>query len=351
MTRRRNLALVMAALLALSLVAAGGLAGCKKKTLPPKPAKPDVVERPVEEPAPLVYWPLTGAVAGAESAIDRRPLSIKVENSKEARPQIGLQEADVVYESIAEGGVTRFNAIFHSTLPAEVGPVRSARLSDVSVVPQYNALFAFSGASTEVNSAVRAAGLPNLSQDAGVSAPYRRSSQRYAPHNLYIDVAKAYAEATQRGYEVTSVVAPLAFDQSVRAIGTPNASTVTVPFSNYNTVTWNFDVASKRYLRVNNGTPFVDAGTGAQISAKNVVVLWAAYVPASTNKGAQTFDINLVGTGTASMFIDGVRIDGAWTAGASAPPTFTSADGTPLLLAPGNTWFQVVPLGTVVSAG
>lgn len=343
----------MRVVLACALAGSALFAGCrssKDETTEKKPAPP-VAERVVEEPPAPVYWPLTGVEASQGDPLDRRPLSIKVENSREARPQTGLQEADVVYESIAEGGITRFNAIFHSVLPAEVGPVRSARLSDTSIVPQYGALFAFSGASTEVNAAVRNAGLANLSQDAGVSAPYRRSNQRYAPHNLYISPEKAYVEAEGRGYPVTATVAGLAYDHTVRTVApVVSAASVTVPFSTYNTVTWNFDPATRRYFRVNDGTSFNDAVTGAQVSAKNVVVLWAAYVPASSNKGATTYDIGLVGSGTAALFIDGQRIDGTWTATASAPPTFTAVDGSPVLLAPGNTWFQVVPTNVSVAS-
>ena len=87
-------------------------------------------------------------------------------------------------------------------MPKTVGPVRSARLSDLWIVPQYHALFVFSGASYQVNSAVKRAKLPNLSQDAGVSAPYTRSSSRFAPHNLYLNTRKAYAEAAKRNMAV-----------------------------------------------------------------------------------------------------------------------------------------------------
>jgi len=104
-------------------------------------------ERPAPKPAEPLVWPLTGLTAPSSEAISSRVVSVKIENSREARPQAALQSADVVYESVTEGGITRFNALFHSQAPTTVGPVRSARLSDTDIVPQYKALFCFSGAS------------------------------------------------------------------------------------------------------------------------------------------------------------------------------------------------------------
>jgi hypothetical protein len=306
-------------------------------------------ERVVPRPPEPSIWPLSGLIAPDIEAIALRPLSVKIENLLAARPQTGLNSADVVYESVAEGGITRFNAIFQSRMPKTVGPVRSARLSDMWIVPQYHALFVFSGASAQVNGAVRAAKLPNLSQDAGVSAPYTRLTSRLAPHNLYLDTRKAYTEAAKRGMAVTEDVPRLQFSRHVAA----EASTITVvsiPFSDANKVTWTYAEDAKQYLRVNDGKKHLDAATNKQIAATNVVVLWARHSASSRDKlGSTTYDINLGGTGRVSVFRDGRRLDGTWTADNTAPPRFTAADGTPIKLAPGTTWFQVVPLNVNIT--
>lgn len=338
MTRRITLLV-----LALILVVAG-VAGCKRDADEVVANWPDASsERSVPKPVEPPRWPLTGLEAPSADAIVQRVVSVKIENSPDARPHTNIQLADVVYESVTEGGITRFNALYHSQAPAELGPVRSARLSDLYVVPQYHALFAFSGASPSVNAAINAAGIENLSQDAGVSAPYRRSNQRSAPHNLYGSVPEMRAEAARRGMATTAQITGLAFDRRASAEATPTITQVTIPFSTANTVVWTYDAPSNTYLRVNNGRPFTDIGTNEQVRATNVVVLWAQHNAASSDvTGSTTFDIVLAGSGRASIFRNGQRYDGTWEATKEAPPVFKAADGTQIKLSPGNTWMQVV---------
>lgn len=345
MIRNNGIARAFVALLAVgALVGAVGLTGCKKvvEVTTPWPFAEKEREAP-KPPAPLVF-PFTGLKAPSEKAITKRPLSIKIENSPAARPQTGLNRADVIYETIAEGGITRFNCIFHSTVPPRVGPVRSARLSDLWIVPQYDGLFFFSGASSSVNSAVNKAGLPNLSQDAGVSAPYSRSSARSAPHNLYLDTAKAYRTAKSRGHSLTFKPKPLQFTKRSEEPTQP-ITQVTVPFSPANTSRWTYDPDSGTYLRENNGARHLDEATGKQVFAHNVVVMWVRYKPVTRDKvGSTTFDVQLGGKGKVSVFRNGQKFDGTWSADRKTPPRFTDAQGRPIKLAVGRTWFQVVPL-------
>lgn len=302
-------------------------------------------ERVVAKPVEPVIWPLTGMPASDPDAPKTtRILSVKIENSPVARPQSGIQSADLVYESITEGGITRFNCMFHSTDPGEVGPVRSARLSDIDIVPQYDALFAFSGASGSVNTAVRRAGLQNLSQDVGVSKGYRRSSQRSAPHNLYLTLATARNEGIKRGYPATQVLRSLQFDKK-SAEASAVVSEITIPFSQANTAKWTYDSANDYYLRENNGKAHSDQLTGKQVHSRNVVVMWATMSAVAKRDvtGSATYDIELVGTNRVSVFRNGKRLDGTWEAAKGKPPTFKTADGAAIRLSPGNTWFQVVP--------
>lgn len=303
-------------------------------------------ERTIPEPPQPVRWPYTGKKAPSRAAMTKRPLSIKVENSSAARPQVGLSSADVVYETISEGGITRFNCIFQSSVPKEVGPVRSARLSDLWVVPQYDGLFFFSGASSSVHGRVRAAKLPDLSQDNGVVEPYHRSSSRAAPHNLFLDTDEAYATAKRRGHKITAKLEPLQFEERSSEATQPIAE-ITIPFSNANTVRWVYEDGA--YKRFNNGAAHEDAATGKQITSDNVVILWVEYKAASRDKvGSTTFDINLGGKGRVSIFHDGLRLDGEWSANRTSPPKLRTSDGRPIRLKQGRTWFQVIPLnGTI----
>lgn len=339
----------LSALLAVALLGTALAAGCGKQGEPklsspwPRAEK----ERIVAEPPAPVRWPYTGKKAEDAKAIKRRPLSVKIENSGAARPQTGLNSADVVYETISEGGITRFNCIFHSNVPKTVGPVRSARLSDLYIVPQYDGLFFFSGAHSSVEREVNKAGLANLSQDAGVMAPYSRSSARSAPHNLYLNTEEAYRTAKKRGKEVTADLEPLQHLESSRET-TVEVTEINVPFSDYNKVKWVYEDGS--YKRFNSGEAHKDARTNKQVTAKNVVVMWAKYEPVRRDKvGSTTFRIVLGGKGRVSVFHDGQRYDGQWTAGRTAPPKFKDSDGKPIKLAPGRTWFQVIPLDASIT--
>ncbi len=340
---RRTIVIVLVVVLALVLVAVG-LVACKKES-------PEVVgnwpeadtERTIAKPIEPPRWPLTGLEAPSAEAVTQRVVSVKIENSIESRPQTNLQLADVVYESVTEGGITRFNAMFHSQAPEELGPVRSARLSDTYIVPQYHALFGFSGASPTVNAAVNAADIENLSEDAGVTGPFTRSKKHSAPHNLFASVSAFRAEGEKRGMPATMSITGLAFDRVASAEATPTITQVTIPFSSYNTVTWTYDPATKSYLRENNGKVFKDAGTGEQLRATNVVVMWAQHKTASSDvAGSTTYEIVLTGSGLATVFRNGQRYDCTWEATADAPPVFKAPDGTQVKLSPGNTWMQVI---------
>ena len=289
--------------------------------------------------------PLTGLVAPDKASTRARALSIKVENSPDARPQTGLNSADVVYETVVEGGITRFHLVFQSKIPKIVGPVRSARLSDLWIVPQYHGVFFYSGASNSVTARLRQAGLPDLSQDAGTTYPYFRSSARPAPHNLYITMSKALTEARRRKFDMSVAMPKLDFGPASTTSSATAVKSVYVPLSSFNNVTWKYNKKRDAFLRQNNHVIHRDAETGKQVAAKNVVVLWAKYTPASHDKvGSVTWDIKLGGSGRATVFRNGHRYNGKWIATRTKPPHFVDKSGRPIRLARGNTWFEVVPL-------
>jgi hypothetical protein len=276
-------------------------------------------------------------------------MAVKFENSPEARPQTGLQSADVVYEEVTEGGITRFNSLFQSKLPKIVGPVRSARLADLWIAPQYHALLFFSGANAKVNNVINRVGIPNLSEDAGVSYPYFRATDRYAPHNLYLYTAKGYEEARRRKMAITGTTKPL---QHLRRSGegTVTVKSIYVPFSTVNKVLWTYDPATKSYKRTNNGRAFIDRDTGKQLTAKNVVVIWARHIPQGKSKwGDEMFDIALGGSGRAVVFRNAQQFPGTWTASKNTPPLFKDAKGKPVQLERGNTWIQVISPATNIT--
>ena len=141
--------------------------------------------------------------------------------------------------------------------------------------------------------------------------------------------------------------------RSTPAVPGSFVSRITIPFSTANTVVWSYDAVSDLYLRTNNGAVHSDALTGTQIGSRNVVVIWARMTAVTKRdvSGSRTFDIELVGSGRASVFRNGQRYDGTWEAPKDAPPVFKAADGTIIRLAPGNTWMQVVPTNVNIIIG
>ncbi len=336
-------AVAAVALVAVVLVVAGVFDAAEEEVAPEvTSAWPVAVkERVVPQPPEPVRWPLTGLEAlSVEEIADTRIVAVKIENSPAARPQTNLDRADVVYESLTEGGITRFNAFYHSDTPDEIGPVRSARPSDVLLVPQYAALFANSGANSVVLNRIRSADIENMDHSS-TGAAYWRVRGRAAPHNLHVDIGRIREAAAARGYPATQRLDGLAFSSDVDpALEAPATTAVNIPFSPQNRVEWTYSAEENVYLRANNGQRHVDRASGEQYRARNVVVMWAQ---TSGGGPSGTLEISLVGSNRVSIFRDGVRIDGTWEAQADTPPVFRDGEGRIVRLAPGVTWFQVVP--------
>ena len=272
----------------------------------------------------------------------------KVENEPPARPQSGLAEADVVYETIIEGGDTRFQALYHSRAPKKVGPIRSGRLSDTYIVPQYRALLARIGGDYVVETAFKQTEHMDDMNQFSNPVPYYRTVDRRSPHNLYLSIP-SLRNAASRKYAPTLDAPGLAFG-SAPETATATSTVVNVPFSSVARARWTWNASAASYERAFNGSRAGDVGSDTPYRAANVVVLWADMVrtKALDPAGNPTFDVVLVGSGRASVFRGGKRYDGTWTAGRDAPPKLASVEGREILLAPGHTWFEVVRQGTAV---
>jgi hypothetical protein len=307
-------------------------------------------ERTVPRPPGTVKWPLTGLPAPSAEAITTRVVSVKIENSPAARPQTGLDKADVVYEVIAEGGITRFHALFQSQVPPVVGPVRSCRPPDLYLIQQYRSILAHVGGPRAVRDILASDRTKYNDMDQFFNpASYWRSKNRAAPHNMYLDITKLRGFATEkRGYPATETVNGFEFAPPSET-ATPVVKLVTVPMSGMDTVTWRYDTVSRTYARSINGKAHKDAVSGKQLTTRNLVVIWAKITPYPGDTH-NVVEIKLAGTGKASAFIAGQRVDGTWTAGTNAPPSFKATNGSTIKLAPGNTWIQVISTTQKITA-
>lgn len=295
--------------------------------------------------------PLTGVEADREGATGRTAVAVKVENIEEARPQAGLREADVVYEEPVEGGITRFIAIFQCEDADRVGPVRSARLVDPSILTQYGpAIFAYSGGIQRVKSLVERSPLQDLSQD---SAPdlYTLDPNRSAPHHVYSDTKTLRRGAEQRNEPPEPV---FEFDEAEpERQGSKRGRDVHLPFSSFADVNWDYRGGQDVYVRSHGDVPHTTED-GEQISAANVVVLEVELVDSGVVDAAGNPSPEVVaeGSGKAYIFRNGRLIQGEWRRpGEEDVMEFVDKSGDVIPLAPGTTWIELFPNDLPVEVG
>ncbi len=319
-------------LLALGAAACGG-GGDDKKAAKSKESTTTTVPPPPTAP-------LTGLPDPSGASRTRPALIIKIENTPEARPQTGLESADVVYEEVVDGGITRFFTVFNSTLPATVGPIRSVRPIDASLATQLGGLFAYSGGIREEIDRIGAVpSLIPIDESKAGDAMFRESSRR-APHNLYgyPDRFFAFGGAPVPPQPLFSYL-----DAGATFAGEPITS-FTVGQSNdkaYNpSYTW--EPTTRTWLRSVGGEASTMA-SGVQIAPTNVVVQFTTYDPEPGASGATGI---VTGSGEVWVFTDGKLAKGSWTRNDPAlPATYTDAAGKPIKLAAGRTWVELAAFG------
>ncbi|MGY1915832.1 DUF3048 domain-containing protein [Blastococcus sp. SYSU DS0973] len=297
-------------------------------------------------------WPLTGAPAG--TVPDRPALAVKIENSAAARPQTGLSAADMVWEQVVEGGITRFVAVYHSTLPPEIGPVRSIRPMDPAIAAPLGGLLAFSGGVPAYVSAARDAGLQVLRQDSGADG-FFRTRTRSAPHNVHAvpQTLLDQADATHRASPGAQFDHAATGGQSTAVAAGQPTTTLDLTLSGISSPQWTWSAADGRWLRAEGSTPAVEAD-GARIGATNVVVLRVDVVQTEARDpaGNPVPETILTGSGPALVASGGHTIEVTWSKPAVGDRVeLIDADGDPLTLAPGTTWVELVPnSGEVVTS-
>jgi hypothetical protein len=304
--------------------------------------------------APPVVWPLTGVPSDEPGAIGRPVVTVKMDNSPQARPQAGLNQADVVYELLVEG-ITRYALVFHSQVGDPVGPVRSARSSDVELVGNLgDPLLAWSGGNAGVVGEVRAAEASGILVDAGVDVAYShywREGSRRAPHNLYTNVSSL---RELFGGESSANPGPIF---AHRAVGAPPTTGVpvaglTIAFDGGIDADYAWDGSGWARFQVDQlhdraGSATLDQD-GTQVAPPNVVVLFSEY--GSSPSDARSPMAISTGSGQALVLSGGHLTEGTWSRPAPGDPwTLADAAGTPVTLAPGRTWVAMPRTGSATA--
>lgn len=337
--------LVVALVVVVALV--GTAAGCSRGKKEPRRSAGTTASSTTttEDTGPMVPSPLT-ALPMPESKAGRALLIVKIDNSPQARPQSGLAEADIVFEQMVEGGQTRFAALYHST-DAEVGPVRSARSTDMNLATSFNRpLFAYSGANAVFKVLLRRAVFVDVGLEA-VPDAYTRRPDRPPTSDLFTSTAALYGRSPFPG---TAPAAPWPFrGADAAAVGGAPAAQASINFPGPagTKVRWTWDADARVWLREQDGSPHVDAA-GVQVRAVNLVVHETAYKDSMIRdrSSAPVPEAQLVGEGAALVLLDGKVIRGRWNKQSLTKPTvYTDEQGRPVALSPGRTWVELAPPG------
>ena len=298
--------------------------------------------RPKPKPVHLgPVAPLTGLPEPSAAAAKRCAISVKIGNTPEARPQYGIEQADDVYEEVVDSGITRLVAVFQSQAPDRVGPIRSVRPTDHSIVWPLRGILAFSGGNAiEVGSIGNA---PVVRLDETASGPLMfRDPTRPAPHNLYAHVDQMYSRCADPAPQ-----ALFHYRHGHTAPAGKPASVINIGYEQGYAVSWIWGPLSHTYKRSIFGGP--DGGAaGGQFNAANVVVMSIGYLGGPASSDGEGV---LTGQGPLQVFTAGRVITGTWVRpDITKPAQLLDSRGQTIRLTPGRTWIELPDTTYTVSS-
>lgn len=327
------------------------MAGCTAEPAPVATSAAPDPEPPFtptyEEPAPVDLAPLTGEPVEV-GALGIPSLAAKIDNHPAARPQIGLDRTDIVFEELVEGGLTRYVAVWHSDVPAEIGPIRSIRPMDPDIISPLGGIVAYSGGQQRFVDMMRATEVYNaIHGQSDTNSVMYRGSNAPAPHNVIVKAPELIGMHGDLAKPQQLFPYAASAAQATAAVeGSPVAGASMV-FGSLASPSWAWDAASGTWLRSMTGGAPDMAASGARLSAVNLVIL---RVPVQVIQDIPT--TQLIGSGEAWVLTGGKALQGTWSkADRSAPIRIVDGQGLPIRLAPGNTWVELVPTAGSVSIG
>lgn len=303
---------------------------------------------PVEQSAPLSSTttiqesvigdtaPLTGLVALSE--LPDSVLAIKIDNSPDAWPQVGINQADIVFEENVEGW-TRFIAVFHSQQSDPVGPIRSIRTQDVDILNSFGTVgLVGSGGNEKVLAAIGNSSLLNLSytgwDDVG---DFYRDEKRQSPHNLFASTTKLFEGITATSSEVQP---QFSYADQTMSNGSRPVGGLILQMKGSMRAVWQWNQQTERYERFNEYEAAIDSA-GQPVTSDNVIAVVTSYRPSKADPRSP--EAITVGTGDVAVFSGGNLQVGFWSRDDNTSPwTLTSSDGQPIFLKPGRTWVELV---------
>ncbi len=300
--------------------------------------------------------PFTGLELAPEIWLKRprRVIAFKIDNNLNARPQSGLQEADTVMEILVEGGMTRFLAFYMDKSSSYVGPIRSARPTDPTLVRPYGGILVVSGATAGLIPTIRELGVPVLEE---VRSPTMfRIANRNAPHNLYADTELVRKYIDDRGFLFNQDVLPLYTFGNDQSNWNTGANRITLKYSEFTTVIWKSDDEQYNRFIVDGYSPddtavahnfiTIDGYTDI-LKVPTVVVIQG---PLYNDEATTLPSVLTVGVGPVTIFHNGKYIEGTWRRNDIADQfEFTDSDQNKIEIPPSKQWIHILPLNGEIS--
>jgi hypothetical protein len=337
---RRHKKLTITLSVVVVLCIGGGVATALYFINKPAPETPAAVVQPAPEPEPIKYYSLlTGALVPDDAAQTQAVTAIMIENSPDARPQSGIKDSGVIFEAIAEGGITRFVVLYQQEKPGLVGPVRSVRSYYVDWIAAFNASVAHIGGSKAALDEVRNGSYRDIDQFFN-SAAYYRASDRYAPHNVYTTFERLDALNASKGYTSSTFTGFTRKDSVASTAPTATSLNVDISSATYDS-SYVYNIATNTYDRSQAGAAHMDRESG-QISPRVVIVMTIPQRTVLEDGNREQMDT--IGSGKAVIFQDGVATEVTWSKASKTDQLkFTDAEGADVPLARGQTWLTSVP--------
>ncbi|WP_241236301.1 DUF3048 domain-containing protein [Brevibacillus marinus] len=332
-----------------SLLATTILAACAQEaTTDPQPAPPAGPAQPQDRTKPEISYtaPFTGLAVAEKS--ERRPIMVMINNHPKARPQSGLAQADIVYEILAEGEVTRLVAIYQSQQPAVIGPVRSIRPYYIEIGAGFDAVMVHAGGSPEALATLSRSDYAYINEISN-SAYFWREKFRQVPHNLYTSTQLIEQAMADKGMRLTSELPQFTFlPDGAKLSGGETAQQIDVTFHPLYRVGYTYDAGKGAYLRFTEGEPHLELTTERQLEATNLLVL-AARHRVLDSEGRRHVDVT--GPGDGYLFQQGTVRKVRWKRSGGVIRAYLDeamSQEAPLL--PGNTWINIIPDSPGLSA-
>jgi len=289
--------------------------------------------------------PLSGQHVDDPGKLSRRPILVRYGNDRAARPHSGVSQAEIVMEDLMDAWwITRLTAVYLENEPEQVGPIRSARPVNIEMVPAFDGVFVFSGASIGVNQLLAQHSF-DLIHEGSEGDLFYRGAERPSPHNLYASIPAIRERLRVRGLEHPASLRGFSF--STEAPSGQSATRVDIPLPKTSTVAWTWDSAAGVYRRWVQGVPYTDLNTGEQVGCENVIILYAKHWESDIvedSRGATSIGIAVRGGERVQIFRDGRVIEGTWW---RQDPNmlfqFIDGSGNHIPLKPGHSWIQFVP--------